>query len=80
MAKNYVKQRLKVFQSGHKIFDEHIYVCLEGDEYNNGEYFYRRDRNMRRIQYKKKPTDKFVSHISFGVSDTFLIGDPEPSL
>ena len=77
---DYIKQRLKVFQSGHKIFDENIYVCLEGENIcNNTEYFYRRDRNMRRIQYKKKPTDKFVSHISFGVGDTFLIGDPEPN-
>lgn len=76
---NYVKQRLKVFQSGHKIFDSNIYVCLEGECYNNTEYFYRRDRNMRRIQYKKKPSDKIVSHISFGVGDTFLIGDPEPN-
>lgn len=74
---NYVKQRLKVFQSGHKIFDKNIYVCLDG---NWTEYYYKRDRNMRKIQYKKKPSDEIISQISFGVSDTFLIGDPEPSV
>lgn len=72
----YTKQHLKIFQQGQVIFDQDVYVCLEGQGYCNSEYYFHRDRNMRSIDYKANENDQSTSAISLGVGDTVLITNP----
>jgi hypothetical protein len=42
----------------------------------NSPYYYHRDRNMRRIQYKAAADDSTECSIMLGVGDTIVVCDP----
>lgn len=74
----YIERHLTIFQSGHKIFDQDVYVCLEHTNYVNYEspYYYYSDRNKRVLKVKLSENDKDLSYINLGLGDTFFITVP----
>ena len=77
----YTERHLTIIQSGHKIFDQDVYVCLEHTHYCNVEspYYYYSDRNKRILKIKLSENDKDLSFINLGLGDTFFITIPSNS-
>ena len=72
----YTKKRLKIFQNGTAIFNRDVWICLEDTNTYNSPYYYHRDRNMRRIQYKASADDSTECSIMLGVGDTLIVCEP----
>ena len=81
MSENkYTKKRLKIFQNGTSIFDRDVWICLENPNMYNSSFYYNRDRNMRRVQYKNASDDPSECSIMLGVGDTLIVCDPSSNL
>lgn len=78
--KNYTKKRIKIFQNGTTIFDRDVWVCMEDSNTYNSLYFYHRDRNMRRIEYKTAFDDADECNIMLGIGDTLVVCEPSSNL
>ena len=71
----YKKKHIKIFQNGIVIFDKDCYVCVDGKNTYNEDYFYHRDRNSRSLKVCEKPDGSHESYITLGVADTAIIKD-----
>lgn len=78
--KTYTKKRIQIFQNGISIFNRDVWVCVEDTNTYDSPYFYHRDRNMRRIEYKEAITDAGECSIMLGVGDTLVVCEASSNL
>lgn len=72
----YTKKRLIIYQAGQMIFEEDVYVCLEGKNTYNTDYYCSSNRDLRYIKFSYTPSGSELCTVSLGVGDTFILNAP----
>lgn len=73
---NYTKKHLMIYQNGEQIFEEDVYVCLEGKNLCNSEYYLSSNRDLRYIGFSYTPDGSEMCYVSLGTNDTFVLNEP----
>jgi len=76
---NYTKKHLIIYQSGEMIFENDVYVCLEGANYCNSNYYLSSSKDLRYIEFSYTEDGRELCKVSLGTTDTFVLNEPGKS-
>lgn len=75
----FTKKHLIIYQHGEMIFENDVYVCLEGENYCNSNYYLMSSKDLRYIEFSYTADGKELCKVSLGTTDTFVLNEPGKS-
>lgn len=72
----FTKKHLIIYQRGEMIFEKDVYVCLEGENYCNSNYYFSSSKDLRYIEFSYTADGTQMCKVSLGTTDTFVLNEP----
>lgn len=72
---DFTKKHLIIYQNGDMIFENDVYICLEGKNYCNSNYYFS-SNNIRYIKFSYTADGTQMCKVSLGITDTFILNEP----
>lgn len=74
---DFTKKHLIIYQNGNMIFENDVYICLEGKSYyNSSNYYFSSNNDMRYIKFSYTADGTKMCKVSLGTTDTFILNEP----
>lgn len=73
---DFTKKHLIIYQNGDMIFENDVYICLEGKNYCNSNYYFSSNNDIRYIKFSYTADGTQMCKVSLGTTDTFILNEP----